>query len=131
MKAIAKYFLFFSVTILLFSSFSSISQIAEEIGKTINKGDAKALSEYFYSSIELVILDNEDIYSKSHAELIMKDFFQKYPNPKFTIQHTGGPEDAKYCIGKYTSGKNSFRIYFLVKKTNDKSLIHLFRIEEE
>ncbi len=131
MKVINKQVIFLIFSMFLFASFTSILQVSDKISETINKGDAKALSEYFNSNVELVILDKEDIYSKAQAKLIMQSFFQKHPPTSFVVQHKGGPEDAKYCIGNYTSNNERFRIYFLIKTSDNKSLIHLFRIEEE
>ena len=131
MKVINKHFAILVFSLLLLTSFTSIFQVTDKISETINKGDAKALSEYFNTNVELVILDKEDIYSKAQAKLIMQDFFQKHPPKSFVVQHRGGPDDAKYCIGIYTSNNERYRIYFLVKTSNNKSLIHLFRIEEE
>ncbi len=114
-----------------FSSFISLMQTADKVAETIKKGDSKALALYFNKSVELVILDKENIYSKQQAELIMRDFFKKYPSSDFKVQHKGGPDAAKYCIGIYKSGAEKFRVYYLIKTTDNKSLIHLFRIEKE
>ncbi|MEA3444981.1 MAG: DUF4783 domain-containing protein [Bacteroidota bacterium] len=113
------------------SSFLGLLQTADKIANAIKKGDAKSLATHFNKSVELVILDKENIYSKEQAELIMSSFFKKYPPADYEVQHNGGPDEAKYCIGIYKSGKIKFRVYYLIKTTNNKSFIHLFRIEKE
>ncbi len=112
-------------------SAGGISQTGNEITTALKKGDHKLLSKYFNNNIELVLPGHENIFSKSQAELILKDFFIKNPPKSFTVQHSGGPDDAKYSIGLYKSGEKSYRIYYLLKKSDRGSFIHLLRIEKE
>jgi hypothetical protein len=102
-----------------------------KIFKALEIGDVKNLTEYFSESIELIILDNENIYSKSQASQILDDFFAKHPVTGFEVLHQGGPESAKYAIGKLSTKKGNFRVHFLVKMKNDKILIHQLRIQSE
>jgi len=112
-------------------SAGNISQAEDEISTALKKGDYKLLSKFFNSNIELVLPGHENIYSKSQAEIIIKDFFEKHPVDSYTVQHSGGPDDAKYSIGMYKSGDTSYRIYYLLKKNGQNSYIHLLRIEKE
>ena len=116
---------------LMLSAFSVFQQTTDKISEALKKGDAKELAKHFNKSLEVVVLDKENIYSKQQAELVVKDFFKKFPPKNFEVQHNGGPTDAKYSIGIYTSGVQKFRVYYLLKTTNKTQLIHLFRIEKE
>ena len=120
-----------AILVALLTSFTSLLQTADKITEALKKGDAKSLAVYFNKSVELVILDKENIYSKEQAELVVKDFFKKYPPSGFEVQHNGGPEEAKYSIGIYKSGDKKFRVYYLLKTSEGKALIHLFRVEKE
>ena len=72
----------------------------EAITSAIKTGNAKELAKIFNANIELVLLDKEDVYSKTQAELILKEFFTKNQPSNFTIVHQGGADDgAKYVIG--------------------------------
>jgi len=101
------------------------------ISQAIKAGNAKELVKFMNDNVEMVILDKEGIYSKSQAEMILKDFFSKNQPKKFSLMHQGGKAESKYGIGDLSTGIESFRIYFLLKTTNGKSLIHQFRIEKE
>lgn len=120
-----------AILVVLLTSFASLMQTADKITEALKKGDAKNLAVYFNKSVELVILDKENIYSKEQAELVVKDFFKKYPPSGFEVQHNGGPDEAKYSIGTYKSGDKKFRVYYLLKTSEGKALIHLFRVEKE
>jgi len=79
----------------------------------------------------MVIVDKEGIYNKVQAEMILKDFFSKNPPRKFSLLHQGGKAESKYGIGNLVTSENTYRVYFLLKTTNGKPLIHQFRIETE
>lgn len=103
--------------------------IPEDIAESFNKGHSRNLARHFNSNIELVVLDNEDVYSKSQAELIMREFFSANKPVKFVYLHKGGKEGSRYAIGNLETEKGDFRIYFLLKITIGTPLIHLLRIE--
>lgn len=101
------------------------------ISQSLRSGNAKELVKFMNLSVEMVILDKEGIYSKSQAEMILRDFFSKHPPKKFLLIHQGGKAESKYGIGDLTTDTQSYRIYFLLKTTEGKLLIHQFRIEKE
>lgn len=106
-------------------------EIPDQIISSFNKGDAASLSQYFNQTIELTYFEKEEIYSKTQAEIILRDFFSKNPPKEFKILHEGGKEASKYAIGQYISGSKTYRITFLLKTINSKIFIHQLRIENE
>ena len=111
---------------------ASKSQIPDEIIISLNSGNAKSLSDYFNQTVELVILETDNVYSKAQAQQIVGKFFSDYQPEKFEILHQGGPENAKYVIGNLKTQKGTFRVYFLLKQdSNGKSFIHQLRIETQ
>ena len=109
----------------------SAGTIPPEIIKSIRDGDAGRLSSYFNSSIQLVILEKGNVYSRSQATMIMKDFFKKHHVRSFSIIHQGGKANAHYGIGLLKTDRQTFRIYLLIKPNGNKSYIHQLRIEKE
>lgn len=105
--------------------------LSNEVVSAIRKGDAQTLAKSFYSNIEIVLPSKTGVYSKSQAEMVMKDFFQKYPVKNFTVIHKGKKENASYAIGNYDSVNNCFRITFLTKVDGSDLLIHQLRIEKQ
>jgi hypothetical protein len=117
--------------ILLFPVMTLGAKIPDQIILGLKSGNAKTIAGYFNENIELVILDKENICSKAQAEQILKDFFNKNKPSGFNLIHQGGEDSASYAVGNYESGSNSFRVYLLLKKKGQKSLIHQLRIEKE
>lgn len=107
------------------------AQIPDEVITSLKTGNAAKLSNHFSDNIELVVLDNEDVYSKAHAKQVINDFFTKYPPKDFTIIHKGGKEGSNYAIGNLQVANEKFRVYFLIKSKNGALLIHQLRIERQ
>ncbi|MFW6095758.1 MAG: DUF4783 domain-containing protein [Bacteroidota bacterium] len=106
-------------------------EIPNDIAIAFKVGTAKELSRFFNDNLELSVLKNDDIYSRSQAERIMDDFFTKYTPKKFEFIHKGGKQDAQYAIGRLVTFNGTFRVYLLLKKKDEKLLIHQLRIEKE
>lgn len=105
--------------------------ISSGIVNATRNGDAKKLAEYFNENIELVLPRKSGIFSKSQAEMVLKEFFVQNPPEGFRIIHEGSRQNASFAIGNYTSGKEVFRIYYLTKNANNKLFIHQLRIEKQ
>jgi hypothetical protein len=82
------------------------------IADSFRKGNARDLARHFNNNIELVVLDNEDVYSKSQAELILREFFAVNIPVKFELLHQGGPVSSRFGIGNLATRKGDFRIHF-------------------
>lgn len=127
--------LFFATLIvaglLMLSSIQIQAQVPDEIIQSFKTGDSKALSEFFNQNIELVVLENDNVYSKAQAQQIVSKFFDENPPEKFNVIHQGGKEGAQYVIGSLDTNGKSFRIYFLLKKNGPQDYIHQLRIEEQ
>ncbi len=124
-------FVLFFVSGFLFSSLNSNAQIPDEIILSLQTGNAKVLSGYFNDNVELVVLDNDNVYSKAQAKQIVNNFFNSFTPESFNVIHQGGKEGSKYVIGNLKTNNGNFRIYFLLKNSNGKDYIHQLRIEKK
>jgi hypothetical protein len=104
--------------------------IPQAVVDALRSGNTSVLSGYFNSSIELAILDQEDIYTRQQAELIIKEFFAKHVPSSFVILHKGGKEGSQYAIGNLTTSSGNFRVTLLIKQKDNKPFIHQLRFEE-
>ena len=126
MQKIKKYFFLLLLITPLFAF-----DLNDDISKSIRNGDAHQLSTFFGNSIDLTIVDKENIYSKAQAELILKDFFSKNPPKSFNILHKGSsPEGTHYVIGHLisVSGK-TFRTSYHFKINDGKIILLELRLE--
>jgi len=116
--------------------FSAEAQTSDEILNScktaLKAGSSKDLSTYFSDLVDLGLLGEKSSYSKSHAQVLLKDFFIKYPPVDFQYIHQGSSKEGlKFVIGKYTYNGGSFRVYFLIKQFSGNYLIDTLDFSKE
>lgn len=109
------------------------SQVIDKVHKSIREGNSASLASMFHTTVDLELGDTDGNYSKSQAEIILKDFFTKNPVKSYTIKHQGSSDDgSKYIIGLYLStGNLEFRVYVLLKKQEEGLRINQLQFEED
>ena len=118
--------------IISFATFAFTIDVMDDIASAIRSGNPKNISRYFIENIDLKVIEQESVYSKQQAEMILKDFFSKHPVKAFTIAHKSAPKNgSQYVIGTLETTNGKFRTYFLIKTTGTETLIQQFRIETE
>ena len=119
---------------LLFFSFLFAANVTYAQSEVINgtksalkSGNSKDLAKYFNGNIELIIeAENVDMdkVSNTQAELIIKNFFQKYPAKDFSYVHQGSsPEGLQYSTGTYQTSNGTFLVYMVMKQFGGKYMI--------
>lgn len=122
----------FTATLIFLAASAFTADINADIAAAFRSGEAKQVSKFFADNVDMVVLDKEEVYSRSQAELILKGFFTKYPPKSFNIVHNGVSKNgSKFAIGSLVTGNGNFKVTFFVKKENTSYLIHQLRIEPE
>lgn len=121
----------FTLILLLIFKVTFAFDVIDDMAAFFKAGNAKEIAKYFSSTVELSILENEDIYSASQSELILKDFFTKNPPVNVKIIHkvTSNP-NFKFGVIVFNSSKGNYRISFELKSANGSFNISQIRIEE-
>lgn len=126
------------IALVLFFSFISNLQaqdIPDGVLLSLENGNAKELANFFNNNVELVVLENDNVYSKAQAQQIVSNFFSEFKpveSNSFELLHDGGKEGgAKFIIGRLKTEKAVFRVSILLKQDNNKSYIHQLTIERE
>ena len=122
--------------ILVFIAFSSVAYVRadnmERIGVAIEGGNSKELAKYFENTVEITIFEDEEVYSKAQAELVLKDFFSKHQPTSFKIIHKGNSnQGSQYAIGTLVTEKGNFRTYIYIKQKGDSYFIQEIRFESD
>lgn len=105
--------------------------IPDDINEALKTGNTGVLKQKMNSSVELVILDKENIYSKTQAEQVLKNFFSANKPLSFKVIHNGGSNTSQYYIGSLKTETNTFRVYYLLKNKGNESKIFQLRIEKD
>jgi hypothetical protein len=113
-------------------SFTNINSI-DEVALAMRTGNATQIAKYFDSRVDLSFPDKSDNYSKTQAELILKDFFKNNEVKGFQIKHKGENKDgSQFCIGLLQTKTRDYRTRFYIKKKGDQQLLQeiVFQLAE-
>jgi hypothetical protein len=106
------------------------ADIVDDVANAIRTGNAKEISKYFADNVDLKVLEQENIYSKAQAELILKDFFARHPVQEFTIVHRSVKKnDSQFAIGTLKTTNGNYRVHYLMKTATGATTVTQFRIE--
>ena len=72
-----RFFTLFSVLVIV-SSFSMYAGI-DEIINALKTGNANEIAKYFDNTVEITLPEKSNSYSKSQAEVVLRDFFNNSP----------------------------------------------------
>ncbi len=110
--------------------FSQQSKEGENMMRLLRSANSKELAQQFNASVQLTLPEKSDRFNRNQAEIVMREFFVKYPPKSAALAHQGVSTDgSQYFIGEYTSGTTKYRTYILYKKVGDTFFIHQLRIE--
>lgn len=122
----------FMVIGLMAQTKSPQSKVAAEVATMLKSGNSAGLAKLFTNNITLSVKDNEDLYSRTQAELILKDFFASNQPSSFSIMHNGNSKAGmEFIIGKLKTAKEEFRVSYYIAKVGDTSMVKELRIEAE
>ncbi len=104
------------------SSFSVFSSI-DEVINAMKAGNAAEIAKYFDNTVEINMPDKTNSYSKSQAELVLKDFFSSHSVKSFTVIHKGENSGSQFCIGTLVTKSGTYRTTIFMKQKGDKQVL--------
>ncbi len=122
-----KKILLFWAVIAFLSSFVIIS--FTEIITAIKSGNSEAVAKYFDNIVEITLPEKSNSYSKSQAELVLRDFFYTNTVKKFEVIHKSENSGSQYCIGTLFTNNGLFRTTIYIKQKGDIEVIQELRFE--
>jgi len=108
------------------------NDIIENLAGHFKAGNAKEIAANFASSVELIIIDEEDVYSKAQAEQILRNFFTKYPPVKSSVVHLINTNpNFRFGILSLQTKNAKFRVSITMKKSGAAFFITELRVESD
>lgn len=100
-------------------------QSIDSIVSAIGSGSSSDLSSHFDSSISLNINGQQGDYSKSQAEVVLRDFFRKNPSRGFHLlfRSENNPAMSSY-IGEYQSDAGPYKVIIKVTTQHSESKVY-------
>jgi hypothetical protein len=119
-------------SILNISSVSFQGDIIQDLASNFKSANSKEIGSHFSPTLDLVVLQEEENYSKVQAEQILRDFFAKHPPVATTIIHTIDTNpNYKISILSLSTRSGKFRVSLTLKKTGGSFFITELRIESD
>jgi len=123
-----KKFLLYITTSFLLMSFTVVFGIGDII-TALKTGSAAGIAKNFDNTVEITLPGKTGSFSKSQADLILRDFFENNSVKSFTILHQGNNGGSEYCIGTLATKTGNFRTTVYMKQKSDKQALQEIRFE--
>jgi len=104
----------------------------KNIGLTLKNASARGLIKVSADPLTIKLNNASNSYRKAQAEGQLRKFFQDNPPTNFSYIHQGSSrEGLRYCIGKYTMKKGSYRVVLLIKQQGSDYLVDQITLTRE
>lgn len=105
----------------------------EDVVNAIKNNRIEDLSKYFDNIVPVTINNNQTIYSRNQAEIVLKDFFEKNTPKDFLIMDNGSPNNtSKFIIGSLiTPSGSKYNVYILMKQKDAAYYLQEIRMNRE
>ena len=112
----------------ILSSFTIFSSI-DEVITAMKSGNAADVARYFDNTVEINMPGKSNGYSKSQAELVLKDFFTSNGVKNFDVIHKGENSGSQFCIGTLSTKNGNYRTTIFMKQRGDKQVLQTITFE--
>lgn len=121
-----------AVSLFLLVSSMAMADSFDDVVNAIKTSNVKEISRFLNSNVELTINNNEGVYSKQQAEMMLKNFFSQHTFKSISIQHRGSSaQGAQYAIANYETTQGKYRVYIFMKDGGNGLFVHEMRFEKE
>ncbi|MBU1011303.1 MAG: DUF4783 domain-containing protein [Bacteroidetes bacterium] len=105
-------------------------KITTDIGQAFLNSDYNLLGNMLLSTLELDIDRSKGKFSKSQAQMILKDWFALNKPASYELKQEGKTSSSFYIIGFLYCDTGSYRIYMLLNETAGEMNIHFLSISK-
>jgi Domain of unknown function (DUF4783) len=95
----------------------------EEVVSALRTGNVPQLARYFDDRIDLSLPGKSDNYSRTQAEMILKDFFSSNPVKDFQVKHKGENNGSEFCFGVLQTKSGNFRVKLYMKQKGERQVL--------
>jgi orotate phosphoribosyltransferase-like protein len=124
---------YFFTAILITSMLTGKAQALEDVVNSIRTSNITSITRYFDKFVSITIANNQSMYSKTQAEMVLKDFFAKNPVKEFVVVQQGSTQgnNSTYAIGNLTTTTGSYQLYVVLKLKEGAHILQEIRFEKQ
>jgi uncharacterized protein DUF4783 len=118
-----------SLFLVSFRSPVSPSVTIDDIAVAMRSGNVGQISRYLDTRVDISLPDKSDTYSKSQAEMIIRDFFSTNVVRNFLVKRKGENSGSEFCVGVLQTRNGDYRTTLFMKQKGDKQLLQELRFQ--
>jgi hypothetical protein len=104
----------------------------DKIAELIKEGNVHELAKFFADNVDMAVLDDTNVYSKTQAELILEKFFKENKPISVKILHRiSSNANYNFAVLILNTDKGKYRVSFTLKETAKEMVVIDLRIETE
>ena len=113
------------------SAQGNVAIVMTEVGNALRAGDVNAIARRCDNIVEITIVNQASSYSRSQAELVLRDFFNKNNPRDFQIAQSGpsSGRSAYFAIGTLTTSSGNYHTYLYLKQKGSTYQLQEIRFE--
>lgn len=133
MNGMKNFILLVTCTFFLLTGYAQTRSPMEDVVNAIKNNRIEDMSKYFDNIVPVTINNNQTIYSRNQAEVVLKDFFDKNVPKDFLIMDNGSPnQTSKFIIGTLlTPSGSKYNVYILIKQKDANYYLQDIRLNKE
>lgn len=98
----------------------------------VRYGRVADISRFLDNVVPITINNNQSIYSRTQAEMVLKDFFSKNTPSDFIVANTGaGGNNASFAIGDLITATGKYSVYILLKQKDNSYMLQEIRFNKQ
>jgi hypothetical protein len=104
----------------------------DDVSNSLNKGEVANVVKYFDKVVDITINNEQSTYSKSQAEMVVRNFFSKNPPRSFSIRHKGtaASDNSVFLIGELRTANGLYRVWLSFKQRERNYLLQQIKFEQ-
>jgi hypothetical protein len=114
---------------LILVSFKSPSYEIDTVVGAFRTGNVDQIAPYLDYRVDISLPEKTDTYSKSQAEMIIRDFFINNGVRNFHVKQKGETGRSEFCIGILQTNNGDFRTCLFMKLRGDKLLLQEIKFQ--
>jgi hypothetical protein len=103
----------------------------DDIITGLKTGSVEKLSKHFDNMVDVTVPGKTNSFSKTQAEMILKDFFSLNKVKNFELQHSGSNASSNFMIGTLTTANGNYRTTVYMRMRGDKQMIQGIEFEQK
>jgi len=101
----------------------------DAVATAFRSGNVDQISPYLDYRVDIMLPEKADSYSKSQAEMIIRDFFDNNVVRNFQVKQKGENGGAEFCIGVLQTRNGDYRTSLFMKQKGDKQYLQEIRFQ--